>query len=75
MAVDNNNNKEQQRTEWAPPRHRDNEWGPRPALWEKETLQSLALFAVVSFGLIAYVLLVVKKKKTKKLLSSKDKQA
>jgi len=31
-----------------------------PRLWENDTLQSLALFAVVSFGLIAYVLLVVK---------------
>jgi hypothetical protein len=54
-----------QTTEWA---SHPGEAGP-PALWEKETLQSLALFALVSFALIAYVLLVVKKR------TPKDKQA
>lgn len=58
MAI---NDEKQKMATWA----KKHEMGP-PALWEKETLQSLGLFAVVSFALIAYVLLVVKKQKSKK---------
>ena len=36
---------------------------PFPNLWDQDTLLALALFACVSFGLVAYVLLVVADKK------------
>ena len=36
-----------------------------PQLWDQETLLALALFACISFGLVAYVLLVVADKKQK----------
>ena len=46
-----------------------------PKLWDQETLLALGLFACVSFGLVAYVLLVVAEKKQKdgKKDSVKDK--
>jgi hypothetical protein len=45
---------------------------PLPKLWDKDTLQALAIFALVSFGLVVYVLLVVKKQK--KEVQMKDKE-
>ena len=49
---------------------------PFPNLWDQDTLLALALFACVSFGLVAYVLLVVvanKKQKDGTKDSVKDK--
>jgi len=46
-----------------------------PNLWDQETLLALALFACVSFGLVAYVLFVVAdtKQKDGKKETMKDK--